>query len=147
VKIEVLWEDLVEGELGFPSRCAIARAINRMYPHYTNVTVGKNTIRLNDKRKGVKLTWNTPKPAIKFIEAFDSGKSVEPGLRFDLFEHNALKQPLRKSTPGASRAARAPRATVKSQVLEGVPSIVASPPTTRLTEEQRRARIAKRRSA
>lgn len=145
MKIEVLWEDLVEGAEGVPSRCAIARAINRMYPHYTNVTVGKNTIRLNDKRKGFKFTWNTPPAAVKFIDAFDSGAEVEPGLRFDLFEHAALKQPLQKSSPGASRAAKAPKAVVKSQVLEGVSS--PSAPAKVLSPGERRARVALRRNA
>jgi hypothetical protein len=146
VKIEVLWEDLVEGDQGVPGRCAIARAINRMYPHYTNVTVGKNTIRLNDKRKGFKFTWNTPASAVKFIEAFDKlGAEIEPGLRFDLFEHAALKQPLQKSSPGASRAAKTPKAVVKSQVLEGVSS--PSAPAKTLSPDERRARVALRRNA
>jgi hypothetical protein len=145
MRIEVTWADMVDGDGGIPSRCAIARAINRMYPHYTNVSVGKNTITVNDKRKGLKYTWNTPKVAAKFIDAYDrGGVEAVAEIKFELFEHNALKQPLRKSAPGASRALRSPKAVLKSQVLEGVPA--ASAPKV-LTPEQQRARVAKRRSA
>lgn len=69
LKIQVTWEDAVDGERYSVTRCAIARAINRTYPQFKNVRVEGSTISL--RYEGLRYTWNIPRAAQIGLARFD----------------------------------------------------------------------------
>ena len=77
LKVQVTWEDTVDGRAGTPTSCAIAKAINRTYPRLKYVRVTRTDISLTDKDEGIRYRWATPLSAREFIEAFDRGEKPE----------------------------------------------------------------------
>jgi hypothetical protein len=55
--------------------CLIADAIREKYPQFTRVTVDMATIRVSDRKAGVRYTYLTPAPAKHVLLAFDQGWS------------------------------------------------------------------------
>lgn len=53
--------------------CLIADAIKKQYPQFSGVTVDMATIRVSDRKAGVRYTYLTPKPAQHCLLSFDQG--------------------------------------------------------------------------
>ena len=55
--------------------CLIADAIKQQYPHLTHVSVDMATVRVSDKKKGIRYTYLTPEAGQMCLLAFDQGWS------------------------------------------------------------------------
>jgi len=53
--------------------CLIADAIKYQYPQFTRIVVDMATIRVTDRRAGLRYTYLTPEPAQQCLLAFDQG--------------------------------------------------------------------------
>jgi hypothetical protein len=65
-----IWDEAVRASSG---GCLIAEAIRRQYPQFTGVRVDMATVRLTDRKKGLRFMYLTPPPAQHLLLAFDQG--------------------------------------------------------------------------
>lgn len=94
MRVTVTWEDNVDGQAGRPTSCAIAKAINRLYPKLRYVRVTEREIRVTDREKGLRYAWATPLTARQFIKNFDKTKTADGELQFVLRSDEASVQPV-----------------------------------------------------
>lgn len=135
MKIDVEWQDRVDGATGDPRSCAIVKAIQRLYPAFTHVVVTKFAIKVSDKQDRMRYEWATPASAKDWIVNYDATKDGDPlafRLRRDEARAKAMttKQPLSLTRPAADerkarlaaetpeeRAAREKRVELKKRNL------------------------------
>ena len=99
VKVEDV--DRKYGQPGNYARCAIARAIMRLFPRYSGVTVGMQTIAMSDRQTRQRFAWATPRIAVNFINRYDEAGVKTAGLEFDLDESMAAIESMRPVGPRA----------------------------------------------
>lgn len=66
------YERAVQGDSG---ACLIADAIKKQYPHLSNVSVDMATIRVSDRKRGLRFVYLTPPDAQHVLLSFDQGWS------------------------------------------------------------------------
>ena len=118
--------------------CLIADAIRNQYPHYTGVVVDMATVRLTDRKAGVRYTYLTPPPAQHCLLSFDQGwpnPVPEVTLRRAVKITKVIHSPKQVADNKAARAVRI--ATLEAKAESGEP----------LTTVERRSLSASRRYA
>jgi len=103
LKVRMNGLDLRYGEAISTSKCAIARSINRQYPHLTHVRVTPRGISATDKSAGERYKFDTPRQAVRFILRFDAGADLQPISFTARLEEVARIQ---RSAPGEARQVR-----------------------------------------
>ena len=78
LKIKVTEEDIKNGNRRDNESCAIAQAIKRTIPDATQFSVGRDTVYIHDSATGKYRWYITSIRAKRFINKFDSGKTVKP---------------------------------------------------------------------
>ena len=66
------WENAVQAKSG---GCLIADAIKRQYPQFSGIRVDMATVRMTDRKKGLRYMYLTPPPGQHCLLSFDQGWS------------------------------------------------------------------------